>query len=311
MHIDDLPQGSDPVHLLIIGDSKTGKSTYTADAILAGFNVIYFDSDNGLSALRYKLGNDVEAKKRLHYFPIPRNPDDFLRLFLKSANGTPFRWVPSLGIQWGPLLIGITPETEVWEFDSSKVPAGWILAQDSWSSVASAALGIASPEDEAKLLEGTDQSIYGEANSNLTYICNMLQKVPYHCIVQAHGTRLEVYEKPKNLVAGQAKQKDMILRETKDVPWSSSRPHGEVMASRFNHIGWLSVNGGGGTDIDFMRKDNRIGGGPPNKKGTTDSISMKVLTKGVGDQTDPHNGAWWKKTTHGELRPAKSGGIKI
>ena len=73
-HIDELSPGSDPVHLLLIGDSKTGKSSYVADAILAGFNVVYFDSDNGLSALKFRLGSNAEARNRLHYFPVPKNP---------------------------------------------------------------------------------------------------------------------------------------------------------------------------------------------------------------------------------------------
>jgi hypothetical protein len=108
-----------------------------------------------------------------------------------------------------------------------------------------------------------------------------------------------VYDKP-NGSTGVVKQKDMILRETKEVPVSCSRPHGETMVSRFNHIGWLYVNHLGGTEIDFTRKPGRVGGGPPNKKDTVDKLPFSKLTKGVPESIPCDT--WWIEGTHGEFK---------
>ncbi len=297
--IDSIPQASDPVHLLLVGDTKTGKSTYVAEAAKAGFNVIWVDSDNGLSAIRYVLKDEPAARARIHYFGT-NHPVSFLKGFLRSTSAQPMRWNHERDMTWSKLATETSDDAEVWTLDSSKVPKGYILCVDTWTACAGDALGIGSADQAAVLLEGTSQSIYGEANSNLTFICNMLQKVPYHVIVQAHGTKFEEYEKPLGVLAGKMKQGEMVLRASTDVPVSSSRPHGKEMGSRFNHIGWLTVNALGKTDIDFTRKPTRVGGGPPNKIASTDVLSMIKLTGGLGDQTP--NDLWYRSDKHGAIK---------
>jgi hypothetical protein len=296
--IDMIPAVTDPVHLLLIGDTKAGKSTYAAQAAKDGFNVIYIDCDNGLSALRYALGNDVEAQRRVHYFHTSR-PVEFIRNFLRSTEKSPLRWNPRLNRVWGKLATGVEPNDPIWVIDITKVPKSWLIVIDSWTAVSADALGIGAADQRAELLEGTNQGIYGEANTALTYICNMIQKLPQHVLVQAHGTKFEVYDKPTGVTAGQMKQKDMVLRETIDVPLSSSRPHGQTMASRFNHIGWLGVNRLGETEIDFTRTSTRVGGGPPNRKAKTNDLTFLKL---VGGKPEPESAdGWFVEKTHEAL----------
>jgi hypothetical protein len=297
--MDQIPAIDDPVHLLAIADSKVGKSVYAAQAALDGFDVIYMDADNGISALRYALKNNPEAQKRVRYIWTNR-PMTFLTNFLRSSTKAPMKWMPNRNQLYSKLLAGLPDDEVVWTFDSTKIPKEWLFVGDSWTATAMDALEIGSAEQKAELLDGTNQAIYGSANSNLTYICNMLQKVPYHVMIQAHGAKYEVYDKPLNTVAGQAKQKDMILREIKDVPLSSSRPHGETMVSRFNHIGWLYVNAMGGTDIDFTRKPGRVGGGPPNRRDSVEKLSFKHLVGGVPAPVECND--WMTISTHGELK---------
>jgi len=298
---DTIPETEDAVHLLIVGDSKTGKSIMTAQAAIDGFYVIYIDGDNGASALRYALKPYPEAKKRVQYFPVEKM-SSFLMALLRSGgkNGT-FYWVPRLEREWGSTIMGITDNDVIWCFDIRKLPKSTILAVDSWSVVAADALDIGTADASAKLLDGTNQQIYGEANINLTYICNIIQKAPFHVIVQAHGVTYEKYDKPLNVTAGEAKQKDMKLREIKDVPLSSSRPHGETMASRFNHIGWLYVNAVGQTEIDFTRAPNRIGGGPPNKRSKIDDLPFSKLVSPGIQHVEP-GADWFYKSTHIEVK---------
>jgi len=297
--LDQQPVEYDPVHLLLVADSKAGKSVYAGQAVLDGFDMVYFDGDNGISALRYIIGNDIEAQKRVHYFRVNRL-STFLKGFLRSTTARPFRWIKDLNIEWSKVALGVEDDMVVWEFDQSKLPPQWIVDTDSWTSVASDALGIGDASQAAVLLEGVNQGVYGEANANCTYIVNLLQKVPYHVIVQAHGTRYEVYDKPIG-VSGVIKQNQMTLREVKDVPVSCSRPHGETMVSRFNHIGWLYVNNFGRTDIDFERRPNRVGGGPPNRKEDVAKLPFsKLVTGGVPARVEAEEG-WFVKRTHKEL----------
>lgn len=296
--LDKVPEEEEPVHLLLVADSKAGKSTYAAQAAIDGFNMIYFDSDNGLSALRHALKAHPEAMKRVHYFNTNR-PSTFLSGFLRSTEKVPFRWVPRLNKLWGKLITEVTPEDKVWVFDATKVPPSWLLSIDSWTSTSADSLGIGSADQAALLLEGTDQGIYGSANVSLTYISNMLQKFPSHVIVQAHGTKFEIYEKPTGKESSKIKQGEMILRDTVDVPVSSSRPHGMTMGSRFNHIGWLYVNRLGQTDIDFTRTSTRIGGGPPNRKAKVEELPFSKLVRSVPTPVEANG--WFTETTHGAL----------
>jgi hypothetical protein len=278
--LDQVPATSDPVHEILIGDSKTGKSTYAAQAAIDGFTLIYVDSDNGISALRNALRDYPEAQKRVHYFSVSK-PVEFITKFLQSNANSPLVWNPKLNKVSGSMALGTEPEDELWWFDSTQIPKGWLLVIDSWTSVAADSLDIGDADAKAELLDGTNQGIYGTANSQLTFICNMLQKVPYHVLVQAHATEYEQYEKPTGQTSQTMKQKDMILREIKTVPLSCSRPHGETMVSRFNHIGWLTIDRLGRTDIDFTRTSTRVGGGPPNRKARIEELPFSKLVPSV------------------------------
>lgn len=297
--LDDMPEGTNAVHLLGIADSKAGKSVYAAQAAIDGFNMIYIDGDNGRSALDFALMNNREAKRRVHYFPVSRIVD-FTKGFLRSTTAAPLRWNRRTNKVWSHLATGCEDDDEIWIIDSSKIPASWLLTLDSWTAVANDALGIGDATQAAELLEGTNQGIYGEAFSNCQYLCNLLQKVPYHVFVQAHGTRFEVWDKPKGAGGGvKIQQKDMTLRETKDVPVSCSRPHGESMVSRFNHIGWFYVNNLGIAEIDFTRRPDRVGGGPPNTRADVNKLPFTKLV-GTVPANEPADG-FVEYATHGEL----------
>jgi len=306
--LDQVPRSDDPIHLLLVADSKVGKSTYVAQAAIDGFHILYSDSDNGVSALRYLI-EDVEKKpealKRVHYFPT-KKPVAFNKGLLRSTTAKPFRWIKRLDSEWGPLAVGVNPDDEVWEFDITKLPRSWIYSIDSWTSCAADALGIGRPDQAATLLDGTDQSIYGEANSNLIYIANMIQKLPCHVITQAHAGKYELYDKPLNVKMGEMTQRQMLLREIIDVPVSSSRPHGKEMCSRWNHIGWLYVNNLGETEIDFTRRNNRIGGGPPNCIKKVKDLPFSKLVKVPPAESGE---GFFTVTTHGALAAKKPTGL--
>jgi hypothetical protein len=309
--LNTLPAETSPVHLLLISPTKMGKSTYSAEAALDGFNLIYIDADNGRSAIEARLdaaGDAGVARKRINYFR-PKYAVSFVTAFLKSSTKKPLLWLPNQHRSWRPMGDKAEDDEPVWVIDSQSIPSTSVLVIDSWTSLASDALGVARPDQASALLDAeADQSLYGEARMKLVYISNLLQGIQCHVIVQAHTTRYEIYDKPKGGGGGQAiKQKDLTLVETIDVPVSSSRAHGLEMASRFNHIARLDVNSLGVTEIDFTRKSGRVNGGPPNKKAKTTELSFAALVKASGSGPGEDSLEWYHETTLGELRAMKDG----
>lgn len=308
--LNDTPEDSGAVHLLLIAPTKTGKSTYVAESAVSGYDVIYLDGDNGLSALRATINkqpNAVEINKRVHYFPLT-HIRSFLQGFLKSNNVKPLKWVPRLNRSWTPALPDVEDSEPVWLLNIKAVPQHFILAVDSWTSVCQDSLRMLRPDQDAPLLDGTDQGVYGEAKALADYLNNMLQQVHCHVIVQAHPTRYEIYDKPKNVIGGLMKQKDMTLIETIEVPISTSRASGLDMGKQYNHIGWLEVTATGTVNIDFTRKPNRVGGGPPNRKDKTSVLNFDNLVRAsngaVPAPIESDTLPWYIATTHGELKAA-------
>lgn len=308
--LDQVEEEQGVVHLLLIADSKMGKSTYAAEAAIAGFHLIYLDSDNGLSALNAAINKEkdaLEIKKRVDYFRIT-HPRLFLQLFLRSSAKRPLFWCPSKNKAVNAKTPDMAEDEPIWVFNSTAIPASSVLVIDSWTSLSQDALQQLRSDQSAPLLEGTDQGIYGEAKASVDYFANILQSVPYHVIVQAHPTRYEVYEKPANTSGADMKQKDMKLVDTYEVPVSTSRVAGLDMGKRFNHIGWLNITPTGTVEIDFTRKPRRVGGGPPNKKARTNELNfleVVKISKGPLPYSVPFNESelpWFQEITFKDLK---------
>lgn len=300
------------VHLLLIGETKAGKSTYVADAVVDGFNIILIDVDNGLSAMIARFNkepNKAELFNRVNYFS-PDRPMTFTRDVLRSTSKRPFLWLPNrqktltkLDLS-SPQKAGIGLDEEVWCFDATKIPKSYIFVIDSWTALAADGLDLLNADQLSTLLSGEpDQSLYGEAGVNLTYIANMLQRLQCHVIVQAHPTFYERFEKPDGSV-GNVKQREMKLVETIRVPISSSRPHGLGLGKSFNHIGNLEVSNLGAPMIDFTRHAKSVSGGPPNVKKKVSELRFKDLTSKPG--VDTEGNAWYLETTVGKLTATAS-----
>lgn len=278
----------DPVHLLLIADTKLGKSTYVAQAAKDGFHVLYIDSDNGLSALRHHLKGDMEALGRITYVRT-NSPAQLLESMLDEANV--FRWDLTRDAPYTAMLV--KPDSRILEISIPRLLAsrGLILAIDTWTSVAADALGLGAEKAKVKLtnMENESQRVYGDAYRRVNFIAVCLQHAPFHVIVQAHGTIFERFVKPTGKSTREMKQNEFILEEILEVPLSSSKPHGKEMGKYFNHVAWLSLDSRtfpAKTLIDFTRKVGRIGGGPPNIVAPADEfgfIKYATLSEPVPD----------------------------
>lgn len=270
--LSEVPKEYDPTHLLLIGDTKMGKSTYAAQCARDGFHLLYVDSDNGISALRNALGTDEAAMKRIQYIRT-NSPCDFLTEFFDSPV---FRWNLTQDKKFSSGLA--KPTDEMVEIIPSRMPRGIILVNDSWTSTALDAMEIGAENKKVELeaMGEKSQNVYGDAGMRLTLLLTVIQHSKFNCIVLAHGTFYERMEKPTGVI-GEVKQKDMILKEVLKVPLSSSRVHGYNMGKHFTDIGWLDLNRMNERQLDFTVEFQRIGGGRPNKKGPIGQMSFKNL----------------------------------
>lgn len=248
-------------HLLLIGNTKSGKTDYCAQAARDGFNLIYIDSDNGMSTLLHVLRNEPEAMKRVHYF----RPADYLG-FVKS-----FLTLPEIRYnnRTRGIWISSTPSNQdtdqITVIRPTRVPKDTILVLDGWSSLAYAAAEAAAKSAQVDLLDIAKygREIYGPAGYQLSAIAQVLQGVPYHLIVQAHPSVYERKEKPAGNTQEDITEKMMIIKETTQVPLSSSGPHGATLGKFFNQIGWMYVDKFDNRKLDFKTVNGRIGGGTP------------------------------------------------
>lgn len=293
-----IPASADPAHLLIIGETKSGKSTFCAQAVEDGWPMIYVDSDNGLSALRRALKTET-AMDRVFYFGT-EHPADFLNGMLTESV---FRWnltkdaLYSSGVgSSGDKLVQIYP---------SRIPVNMLLSVDSWSAVALDAMQIGAENKKTALeemaTENKAQQVYGAAGLKLTLLAAVLQKVPFHVIVQAHPTTFEKLEKPLNVQLKAAKQGEMMIREVIEVPLSSSKPHGRSLGKFFTDIGWLEIDRADRRNLDFTTKYGRVSGGTINKKGPIEEMSFSKLF-GRPPPYDPSTESQWiRYLTHDEF----------
>lgn len=267
--LSDVPAEADPVHLLLLGETKMGKSTYVGQMIEDGYFVVYVDADNGISAVRHHLRNKPHLLANVLYYRT-ENPYKFVDGFLSDGI---FRWNLTQDAKFASTLA--SPSDELVEVIPSKIPRQVVFVIDSWSSMAMDAMELGADKRKVSLADmGNDsESIYGDAGIKLRVICAVMQHIKFHIVVLGHYTYYERFERPPGL-AGEIKRKHMILKETIKIPLSSSRPNGLEMGKYFNQIGWIEVDRAGRRMIDYTTEFGRIGGGTPNRKDVIENMSF-------------------------------------
>ena len=277
------------IHLLLLGTTKTGKSDYVARAANDGFTVLYIDSDNGANTLSRVL--TPEGQSRVIYVPTDK-PYEFVKEFTKASV---LRWNMTRDTKFLGSAATDKPDDNIIEIKPGRIQQGVIVVIDTWTSLAFDAMKTAAKANGGDLADMQDKlGVYGDANIWLNLILDVMQKWPFHCIVQGHGTTYERKEKPPNTV--NPKMKDMIIKDTTQIPVSSSAPHGASMGSKFNEIGWLEIDRFGKRILSFVPKYDRIGGG--SVKGEGDPVSDYSFKKLFGDPiqySEEDIGVWFKE----------------
>jgi len=248
-----------PQHLLLIGQTKAGKSRYIVEAVKDGYECIFVDADNSLSTIRDELKDNKEALARLHYF-APSNMEVFV---VNLLNEGIFRWNETRNSVYS--RANAAPTDRLAQIIPSKIPSRVILAIDSWTSLTYSILRnrAAALKVDLTEIDRYSREIYGGAGFQTTGIAQVIQSLRHHVIVLAHPASYEIKQKPKGIV-GQINEKDMRILEVKQVPISTSLPHGLTIGKYFSQIGNMYVKDPTNQRVlDFKIDANRIGGGTP------------------------------------------------
>lgn len=280
-----------PIHALIIGDTKTGKSDWVVQAILDGYQCIYIDADNGLETLLYNLRGKPEALRRVVYFNPTHIADFVVSLLTEQILRYNLR-TNNVGIG------GAVPSDEFVTIIPSKIPRGLIVSIDSWTSLTLDIIQTKADNQDIDLLDADKytREIYGGTGFKATQILKGLQSVSFHLIVQGHGGYYERKEKPADQVAKAVTEKEMVIRETKEVPISTSMPHGATIGKFFNQIGWLVIDRANNRKLDFRAMHGRVGGGTP--AGIEDPRGAYRFSKLFGKPPEyPDQSEWYSTTT--------------
>jgi hypothetical protein len=247
-------------HLLLIAHTKHGKTHYAAQAAIDGYELFYVDKDNGLVTLEAALKDYPEAQRRVHYFA----PESMVE-FIESIYDLPIiRW--NFRTNQIHEVNSAKPDDQIAEIIPARIGRNVILCLDTWTSAAYSALMWKAEKMNVDLtdMDKWGREIYGNAGFRMTNVAKRLQNLPFHIINMAHSQQYEIKEKPAGRRVEDIKERDMIIKETLEVPTSTSAPHGLSIGQYFNQIGYITLNSSDKRQIDYRLIKGRIGGGTPN-----------------------------------------------
>ena len=283
--LDKLPLTDTKARVLLIGESKAGKTHWAMQAAEAGFNVLYLDGDNSKATLN---GLSAQAKPRVRYLDchdsltVPR----FKIILMGLLESAEFQWNDSqqkMIAATQPLSEGET----AWIIEPVKLTENDVVVIDSWSSLTWSIIWDWANGAGIQLsanLRNDNRNMYGDIGNKATWILNVLAALPCHLIVTAHPDEFVKYKKPPGRVSNQ-KEKDLELLWTRDIPKSTSRPHGRSMAKFFPDVLWLKIDIMGNRLIDGRAAEDRDGGSRFNGVQDANNIySFEKLVQTIGGQ---------------------------
>ena len=313
--LDDAPQDS-LAKLLLLGDSKAGKTHWIMQAAEAGFNVLYLDADVARQTLA-KLS--PAAKGRVAYLGVGDYVDDkgvyqyrFADFFKEFCTTGIFTWNDTKGAVFDRRTYDGTPDTGdvVWQIRPAQMDHRDLIVFDSWTAYAQSiaawkaeTLGVDLAE-----VEKVSREIYSGIANKATQTLVMIQRSRCHFAVIGHPDEYRKTRVPPGKI-GNVKETDMIVEWTKMVPKSTSKPHSLTMAKFFSDVAWLDVGVTGKRTIDFKAASDRIIGGHFDDKVSADERGFTDLVKKIGGSLpagDSNMSRWLTRYGPGEFQPAGS-----
>lgn len=280
-----------PTTLLLLGDTKAGKTDYAMKVAESGYDVLYIDGDVAAPTLN-KLS--PEAKNRVFYLPVHDYVDangDYQNLFAEFivtfTTGGKVLWNDTLGRPFdNKTYIEGEGGHEVWEIRPAFMDTSCVCILDSWTRLTHSIITWKADDLNVDLLEmeKLGREIYTGAGHKASQFLKLLTRLRSHLVVIGHPREYVKRSAPKGS-KGEVKEKDMKIDWIQMVPQSTSNPHGLTIGAAFSDIGWIDVSGGGHRTIDFRPSADRVIGGAINTSGKVDELKLAGLLSGPGENT--------------------------
>lgn len=305
-----------PTHLLLLGDTKAGKTDYVMKAAESGMKVLWVDGDVAATTLQ-KL--TPAAKKNIFYLPVHDYVNErgqyvsaFAEFIVAFTTQGKFLWNDTLCKPYDrKAYVEGSGGHVVWEIIPSRMDAGSLFVLDSWTRLIASLVNWKADDLGVDLLdiEKMGRELYTGAGHKATQFLSLITGLKCHVAVIGHPREYIKKSAPKGS-RGQVAEKDMKIDWIQMVPVSTSNPHALTMGASFSDIGWIDVSATGKRTIDFKPSDSRVIGGSNNVKEEVDSFTMaKLLETNMGSKIDPAatTDHWLTRHEAGEYEPA--GGI--
>jgi len=279
-----------PTHLLLIGQTKSGKTKFTAEAAKAGATILFLDADHGYATLKRSLSDNVDAAKRVHYLKLHK-PLAFMQELIRKET---LYYVPRYGTLYSNSL-QLNDNDDIIRLATTKIPKEVIMVIDSWTGIAMDTIEQVANELSVNALTAKGNAmrpVYANAGRITTNILKALQYAPWNVIVLAHPELYEQRKRPKG--RGVVREEDMEIVRTVHIPLSVSKPHGYTIGKFFTDIGVLSVDRLGKSVLSYKRDSEIIAGGTLDIKGNAEEELSYVNTFGITPVNKESNS--WIKT---------------
>lgn len=308
--------------LLLIADSKAGKTHWSMQAAELGFNVLYIDGDVGRQTLA-KLS--PAAKKRVAYLDVSDQMSDkgayvyrFATMFKEFTTNGIFTWNDSLGEVFDRRTYHAEPWTDlegkersadsVWQIRPARMDHRDLIIFDSWTSYCQSISAWKADDLGVDLadIEKAERGHYAGIGNKATQSLVMIQKAPCHIIVIAHPDEYQKKRSPTGTVKT-INETDMIIEWTKMVPKSTSRPHSLTMAKFFSDVAWIDLTPTGNRKIDFKATNARVIGGHFDDSVAVADRTFGDLVKKIGGSIPAGENSidrWLTRYGPGEFVPA-------
>ena len=311
---DEAPMDLSPTHLLLLGDTKAGKTDYVMKAAEAGINVLWIDGDVAATTLQ-KL--TPAAKKRVFYLPVHDYVNErgqyvsaFAEFIVAFTTQGRFLWNDTLCKPFDRKTYESGEGGHVvWEIIPSRMDSTSLCAIDSWTRLVSSLVNWKAEDLGVDLLEieKLERDLYTGTGHKATQFLKLITGLKCHVAVIGHPREYIKKSAPKGS-RGQVPEKDMKIDWIQMVPVSTSNPHALTMGASFSDIGWIDVSATGNRTIDFKPSDSRVIGGNNNIKEPVDDFPMsKLLEKNMGGKINPAGAptdGWLTRYEAGAYEPA-------
>lgn len=296
--MDQAPRSESLLKLLLIADSKCGKTPWAAMASMT-HNVLYLDGEVGIQSINAFV--PIEGRKRIAYLGVGDYVNEngayvnrFSEFFTAFATEGTFTWNDSKGetFRRADYVFGESKDS-IWQIKPARMDHTSVLIIDSWTALSQSVLAWKANDLKVDLgdIEKVSREIYAGVGNKLTQFLTMIRAMPCHVIVIAHPREYVKLEKPAGSKIGAVKENEMKIEWTKMVPVSGSNPHALTMAKYFTDVGWLDMQRTGKSKIDFRPNTDRIIGGHLNCYDDAETTTVADLITAIGGYVPGRDGA--------------------